>query len=83
MKSTSWPLVTLLDNTDEGASDMATLKSFRLKHPKNLVACHLNINSIRQKFTEVSELCSGNIVDILFLSKTKLDASFPIAQFHI
>ena len=83
MKSTSWPLVTLSDNTDEDVSYMATLKSFRLKHPKNLVACHLNINSIRRKFTEVSELCSGNIVDILFLSETKLDASFPTAQFHI
>ena len=83
MKSTSWPLVTLSDNTDEDVSYMATLKSFRLKHPKNLVACHLNINSIRRKFTEVSKLCSGNIVDILFLSETKLDASFPIDQFYI
>ena len=83
MKSISWPLVTLSDNTDEDVSYRATLKSLRLKHPINPVACHLNINSIRRKFIEVSELCSWNIVDILFLSETKLDASFPIAWFHI
>ena len=81
MKSTSWPQVTLSDNTDEDVSYMATLMSLRLKHPKNLVTCHLNINSIRQNFTEVSELCPRNIVDILFLSETKLDASFPMLSF--
>ena len=65
------------------SSYMEILKSFRLKHLKKLIIWHLNINSMRQKYAEISELCLGNIADILFLSETKLDASFPIAQFNI
>ena len=59
------------------------LKQFRAKHAKNLVACHLNINGVRSKFTEVAEILSHNTIDILFLSETKIDSSFPIAQFCV
>ena len=41
---------------------------------------HLNINSIRNKFGTLSLIFKNN-VDILMISETKLDDSFPTAQF--
>ena len=59
------------------------LSKFRLKYPKNLISSHLNLNSLENKFTEVSEVCTHNRSDILFLSETKLDDSFPYSQFKL
>ena len=39
--------------------------------------CHLNVNPIYNKFNEVKPLLCDNTVDMLFLSKTKLDQTFP------
>ena len=41
---------------------------------------HLNINSIPNKFDALSLIVKNN-VDILMISETKLDDSFPTAQF--
>ena len=43
---------------------------------------HLNINSLRNKLELVSEQFKGSI-DILMVSETKLDDSFPEGQFLI
>ena len=37
---------------------------------------HLNINSLRNKFDLLANQITGN-VDVLVISETKLDASFP------
>ena len=42
-------------------------------HPKNLFYGYLNVNSIRNKIT----------FDIFLISETKIDDSFPSAQFQI
>ena len=42
----------------------------------------LNINSLRNKFESFVQQVSGNI-DILMVSGTKLDNSFPVSQFLI
>ena len=47
-----------------------------------LILGHLNINSIRNKF-EALKFIIGNNIDILLISETKLDDSFPSAQFSI
>ena len=52
-------------------------EKFRSTQVKNLITGHLNINSIRGKFTEASELLAEELLDVLFLSETKLDISFP------
>ena len=54
----------------------------RLNCKNNLIIAHLNINSIRNKFDLLKELISNNI-DILVISETKLDPSFPPGQFYI
>ena len=43
---------------------------------------HLNINSLRNRFELIKEVFYDNI-DVLFLSETKLDETFPNNQFQI
>ena len=56
---------------------------FRAKYPKNLSCGHLNINSFRNKYTEIEYILTQNLMDVLFGSETKIDSSFTNAQFHI
>ena len=52
----------------------------RLNHPKNVIIRHLNINSIRNKFSGFKDLVLKE-TDICLLSENKLDDSFPNSQF--
>ena len=56
------------------------LKALRLKNFNKLIIVHLNINSLRNKFEFLISLTKDNI-DILMISETKLDQSFPTNQF--
>ena len=49
---------------------------------KNVIVGQLNINSLRNKFNELVELMRGRL-DILVLTETKLDHTFPEKQFLI
>ena len=44
---------------------------------------HLNINSLKSKFMEIYELHNAKIVDLLFISETKLDISFRDSIFDV
>ena len=61
---------------------MASLYSIRKRNLNKLVVAHLNINSLRLKFDGLAQKITGN-VDILMISQTKLDNSFPESQFLI
>ena len=50
---------------------------------KKLIFAHLNINSIKNKFLEVSSILCCGYCDILALSETKLDHSFTNSQFRV
>ena len=56
------------------------LREVKLKHPNRLIFAHININSVRNKFEILQEVI-GNNIDVLLISETKLDASFPSRQF--
>ena len=58
------------------------LKNLRLKNVNRLICAQLNINSLRNKFESLINIINNNI-DILMISETKLDPSFPTGQFHI
>ena len=58
------------------------LKNIRITNMNKLIFGHLNINSLRNKFVLFSEQVKGSI-DTLMVSETKLDNSFPEAQFLI
>ena len=61
---------------------MAILRNLKVKNFNRLVIGHLNINSLRNKFEFLQKLIQGNI-DILVLTETKLDESFPTQQFKM
>ena len=58
------------------------LRNVRLKNMGRIILANLNINSIRNKFDQLKTIIKDN-VDILILTETKIDASFPEAQFNI
>ena len=59
-----------------------TVKSLRTSNSDKLVFSHLNINSIKNKFEMLSDQIKGNI-DVLLVSETKFDDSFPTGNFLI
>ena len=59
------------------------VKQFRCKYPKNVIFCHLNVNSVRYKFAECNHVLHEGSLDLLVLSETKIDESFTMSQFHI
>ena len=56
------------------------LNNRRFEHGKNMI-CHLNINSIRNKFGTLDEIVKA--FNIFLISQSKLDNTFPINQFSI
>ena len=77
------------ENPNKGSTESAqtddpkeVLKNLRLKNVNRLICAQLNINSIRNKFNSLVDIINNN-TDILMISETKLDPSFPNCQFHI
>ena len=58
------------------------MKHVRMKYSKNVIMSYLNINSIRNKVEALKVLVTEN-VDILCVAETKLDSTFPNAQFAL
>ena len=56
------------------------LKDIRINNINRLISGKLNINSLRNKFEQLSTMINGN-TDIFMISETKLDETFPAAQF--
>ena len=59
-----------------------SLKEVRLENLNRIVSAHLNINSLMNKLDALAEEVSGN-VDVLVVSETQIDESFPEGQFKI
>ena len=57
------------------------LRKLKLDNPNKIVIGHLKINSIRQKFVPLTEIIGDNI-DILLISETKINSTFPVGQFY-
>ena len=70
-----------LCNTGENEDIFQDLRLVRNRCRNNVIISHLNINSLRNKFHDLSDLFSDRLVDILFISETKLDSTFTQAQF--
>ena len=61
---------------------MLTLTNVSNKNPSNPILSYININSLRNKFTSLTNLVSKNI-HILTVAETKLDSSFQDSEFCI
>ena len=59
-----------------------TLKSIRVANVNRLIIGQLNINSLRNKFEALKLIVRGNL-DILIITESKLDETFPVNQFVI
>ena len=69
------------NDTDE-IDPQSFLKDMRVNNFNRLIVGQLNINSLRNKFEQLSLMISGNI-DVFMISETKLDETFPAAQFSL
>ena len=69
-------------NNDEFLNPLSTIKNLRLSNVNRVVIGNLNINSLPNKFNQLKELVLKH-VDILVLTETKLDDSFPNSQFLV
>ena len=58
------------------------LSIIRQRNIGKIIVARLNINPSRNKFDSLIDQITGRI-DILMVSETKLDESFPIGQFVI
>ena len=65
--------------TNNSLDDMLGSKTLRVSYPDNTILGRLNINSIRNKFDMLS-LSVAQYVNILMLSETELDSTFPSTQ---
>ena len=63
-------------------SNVSLSRNLRMKNPKDKIFSYININSIPNNFENHCDLISKN-VDILSVTETKLDPSFPNSQFLI
>ena len=60
----------------------SSLSSLKLRNVNCLIFGQININSIRNKFELLFSLVSNNI-DVLLISETKIDNTFPVSQFCV
>lgn len=63
--------------------DNDRLELFRKHHNKDFLIAHLNIDSIQNKFEELTKVINKISAHIMFLSETKIDASYPNVQFKV
>ena len=61
---------------------ISVLKALRSNNSDKFIFPHININSIRNRFEFLSTRVKDNI-DVLMVSKTKIDNSFPVGNFVI
>ena len=66
-----------------GISDVSKLSILRSKNLNNPFLAYYNINSLRYKFEDLKEIFSKSPPDILVLAETKIDHTFPNAQFYL
>ena len=69
-------------NDIEIKDSQSFLKDIRINNINRLIIGQLNINSLRNKFEQLSTIINGNI-DIFMISEIKLDEIFPAAQFYL
>ena len=60
----------------------SSLKALKTKNSKKIIFGNLNINAINNKFEQLKYIIKNNI-NVLIVTETKLDSSFPSVQFSI
>ena len=63
-------------------NSLNSLRKLRLSNVNKVIIGNININSLPAKFDQVKEVILKN-VDILVITETKLDDTFPLGQFYV
>ena len=63
--------------------DLDGLNRFSKEQQKNPIIGYLNIKNLRSKINDLRKTCRKTQIHLLCIDETKLDESFPDAQFHI
>ena len=71
------------NNDEHGIDNFKTISDFKRAHQNNFVFIHVNVNSFRHKFAHLQEILSQHRVDYFAISESKIDDSFPDAQFAV
>ena len=69
-------------NEDEITDPISTLRDIKHNNINRLVFGQININGLSKKFEQLKNLIKGHI-DILVVTETKIDESYPTQQFDI
>ena len=70
------------EDIDLNEDPSTILAKLRAKNPNRPIIGHININFLGSKFESLKELIKDKL-DILVINETKIDESFPTAQFKI
>ena len=62
--------------------DLDGLNKLSKEHQNKQIIGYLNINSLRNKTNDLRKICRKSEIHVLCTDETKLDESFPDAQFH-
>ena len=80
--SSNWNSCNIKDYDKYSSDPRLVLENLKLKNNRRLIIGHLNINSISNKFNYLKLITQGKI-DILVITETKTDSTFPLNQFPI
>ena len=62
---------------------LSSIISKRQKNNGGLFIMHLNINSLQNKFEELKIIIKDSKAQVVFLTETKIDSSYPCSQFML
>ena len=79
-KSLTYEFSTLDKVATEEEDVRSILGSLKLRNMNRLIFVQINVNFIRNEFELLFSLVSSNI-DLLLISETKIDNTFPVSQF--
>ena len=71
------------DNLEQGFEESPDLEDMRSIYRKELLMCHININSIQNKFEELQDIIQKEKAQVMIVSESKIDSSYPDSQFHV
>ena len=74
--------MSLILTITQNVSVESVLKFYRAKFSKKLIIGHININSIRKKIEILKSMLPG-LLDVLMITETKLDDTFPALIYRL
>ena len=80
--SSNWNSRNVKDYDKNPSDPRLVLENLKLKNNHRLVIGNVNINSISNKFYNI-KLITKDKIDILVITETKTDSTFPLNQFAI